>query len=520
MTDEPLSSVPTDRRLPAEPIWSKQTLAATATLAVIIALADLLFYPHEPGISFALFFAALTTAVAALYPRRVSDPRTLAMGAVALLSALPFVESENWLWLPFALGAVSLFTLEAAGHLGRFEDWLGSVVRFAVLSPVRLLVDAVMLLGEAGRQKFGGRLVRLGLVWIVPVACAAIFAWLFVAANPVLEDGFHAIRLETLFQFLDPRRVFIWGVVAAVAWPVLAPRLLRWETVGAWQGPLQPKPESLIFGAVAIRNSLMVFNALFAVQTAMDFVFLWGGVRLPDNLTYADYAHRGAYPLIVTAVLAGAFALAAMRRNGPGEKSQLIRTLVYLWIIQNVWLVISSILRLKLYVEAYGLSELRIAAGVWMGLVAVGLVLIVAKIALDCSNRWLVMANLTALMLTLWGVSFLNFPAVIASFNVDHSYEMTGSGMQLDDFYMESLGPEVIPALDRYLVNAKFSDADKLKEVGLIRDGLADQVVDRDAVGKADLWRLDWQSWTWRQERLRQYVKGQVFAPEQRAAIN
>ena len=56
---------------------------------MIIALADLLFYPHEPGISFALFFAALTTAVAALYPRRMSDPRTLAMGAVALLSALP-----------------------------------------------------------------------------------------------------------------------------------------------------------------------------------------------------------------------------------------------------------------------------------------------------------------------------------------------------------------------------------------------------------------------------------------------
>ena len=118
MTDEPLSSVPTDRRLPAEPIWSKRTLAATATLAVIIALADLLFYPHEPGISFALFFAALTTAVAALYPRRVSDPRTLAMGAVALLSALPFVESENWLWLPFALGAVSLH----AARLRRLDD--------------------------------------------------------------------------------------------------------------------------------------------------------------------------------------------------------------------------------------------------------------------------------------------------------------------------------------------------------------------------------------------------------------
>ena len=56
-----------------------------------------------------------------------------------------------------------------------------------------------------------------------------------------------------------------------------------------------------------------------------------------------------------------------------------------------------------------------------MGLVAAGLVLIVAKIALERTNRWLVMANLTALMLTLWGVSWLNFPAVISNFNVDHA---------------------------------------------------------------------------------------------------
>ena len=349
--------------------------------------------------------------------------------------------------------------------------------------------------------------------------CAAIFLLLFIAANPVLEDGFRAVRLETLFQLLDPLRVFIWGLVAATIWPVLAPRLLRWEKVAAWQGPLRPKPESLIFGSLAIRNSLIVFNALFAVQTAMDFIFLWGGVRLPDNLSYADYAHRGAYPLIVTAVLAGAFVLAAMRRNGAGEKSQLIRTLVYFWIVQNVWLVISSILRLKLYVEAYGLSEMRTAAGIWMGLVAVGLVLIVAKIALDRTNRWLVMANLTALMLTLWGVSWLNFPAVISSFNVDHSYEMTGGGMHLDDIYTGNLGPEVIPALDRLLTGAKFADADKLKEVGILRDNLADSVIDRDLVGKADLRTVDWQSWTWRQERLRQYLVGQVFAPERRAAI-
>ena len=52
-------------------------------------------------------------------------------------------------------------------------------------------------------------------------------------------------------------------------------------------------------------------------------------------------------------------------------------------------LVISSILRLDLYVGIYALTYWRVAAFIWMGLVAVGLVLIIARIALGKSNKWL-----------------------------------------------------------------------------------------------------------------------------------
>ena len=525
MTDQPLSNGPAEARLTHTPIWSERTVAAGAVLAAIIVLADGLFFRHEPGISLTLLFLAIIGGVVALQPRTLRGPRAWTLLTVAVLAALPFAEFENLAWLPFALGAVSLLALELTGCLARFEDWLGPIVRFAGLSPFRGLVDAITLLSEAGEQKLGSRFIRLALVWIVPVACAAVFAFLFVTANPVLDDVVRMIRLDVLVKLLDPLRVFIWAVVATVAWPVLMPRLLPWSTAGQWQGPLRPRPESLLFGAIAMRNSLIVFNALFAVQTAMDLLFLWGGVRLPDGLTYADYAHRGAYPLIATAILAGAFVLVAMRRNGPGEKSELIRTLVFAWIAQNVWLVISSILRLKLYVEAYGLTEMRIAAGVWMALVAVGLMLIVAKIVGERTNRWLVMANLTALMLILWGVSFLNIPAVIAKFNVEHSYEVTGTGegMRLDEHYMGDLGPQVIPALDEFLRTAKYADADQIKSIGILRDNLADTLIHRD-IGRGYSWSepvpVDWQSWTWRDERLRQYLKGQVFAPDAPAASN
>ena len=75
------------------------------------------------------------------------------------------------------------------------------------------------------------------------------------------------------------------------------------------------------FGFTTILRSLILFNLLFAVQTALDVIYLWGNAKLPDDITYASYAHRGAYPLILTALLAAGFVLAAMRPGGPAEKS-------------------------------------------------------------------------------------------------------------------------------------------------------------------------------------------------------
>ena len=177
--------------------------------------------------------------------------------------------------------------------------------------------------------------------------------------------------------------------------------------------------------------------------------YLWGNAPLPADIGYASYAHRGAYPLIVTALLAAGFVLAAMRPGGPAEQSRGIRPLVYLWVAQNILLVLSSILRLDLYVQIYLLTWWRVAAFIWMVLVALGLVLIVARIVLNGSNGWLIRANLITLTATLYICSLVNFAAIIADYNVSHSREAAGKGMWIDINYLFSLGPQALPAIDR-----------------------------------------------------------------------
>ena len=157
------------------------------------------------------------------------------------------------------------------------------------------------------------------------------------------------------------------------------------------------------FGVTTILRSLILFNLLFAVQTMLDVIYLWGNAKLPDDISYASYAHQGAYPLILTALLAAGFVLAAMKPGGPAEQSSVIRPLVYLWVAQNVLLVASSILRLDLYVQIY-LADLLARRGLYLDVACrhSGCCSSSPVSALNRSNGWLIRANLITLTATLY----------------------------------------------------------------------------------------------------------------------
>jgi hypothetical protein len=151
-------------------------------------------------------------------------------------------------------------------------------------------------------------------------------------------------------------------------------------------------------------------------------------------------------------------------------------------------LVLSAILRLKLYVGIYLLTYWRVTAAIWMGLVAIGLVLIVARIALDRSHRWLIRMNLLAVLATLYVCSLINFDAIIANYNVVHSHEAGGAGVALDGAYVASLGPQAIPALAKLAFNPYVA-------------ARLDPLLELQARDMAS-----WRSWSFRGWRLQRYL--------------
>jgi signal transduction histidine kinase len=238
-------------------------------------------------------------------------------------------------------------------------------------------------------------------------------------------------------------------------------------------------------GIASITLSLIAFNALFALQNGLDIAFLWSGVRLPEGMTLAEYAHRGAYPLIATALLAALFVLLTLQPGSQTAESSLIRRLVYAWIGQNLLLVASTILRTLDYVDAYSLTRLRIAALIWMALVAVGLVLICYRIWRSKSGAWLINANLAAALVALSICSVVDLGRMAAAWNVRHAREAGRTGANLDICYLRGLGASaLLPMIE---LEGRTRNPILRERVGWARIAAMEALAQRQS---------DWRGWT------------------------
>ncbi|MBR0725649.1 DUF4153 domain-containing protein [Bradyrhizobium manausense] len=428
------------------------SIPAKVGLALVLAaLADWLFYGERIGLSLSLF-AIVTSCVSVLFNHTTLNRRRAVIGAAILVAGLaPAIEELNPLSFLILITALLMALLLATNpETTGLVDRLRALRNFVLLGPFRFFPDALQIFNMSA-------FTRGVALWLLPAALGTVFVALFAVANPVIEHWMSLLNPMVIIDYISIPRVLFWTVMLALVWPFIHVRWRRRTIVTAAVDdvpappPLPPLVSAEFLGPSTILRSLILFNLLFATQSILDGLYLWGHLTLPADMTYAAYAHRGAYPLIATALLAAAFVLVAMRPGGPAEKSTIIRPLVYIWVGQNVLLVASSILRLDLYVDIYMLTYWRIAAFIWMGLVALGLVLIVARIVLNRSNRWLVSANLIALTIVLYGCSLVNFDAFIADYNVVHSREVSGRGMPIDTRYLAQIGPQALPAIERMM---------------------------------------------------------------------
>jgi len=187
-------------------------------------------------------------------------------------------------------------------------------IALTLASPVSVRVGAVATEQLEGLALRADVLIVCGVPF--EVGMGLVFVSLLVQANPVVES-----RLDQI-EARDLSRLLFWAGIGGLIWPFLRLAALRQRiTTTERDMRIGPRWRPAMLNPGSVSHSLILFNLLFAVQTGLDATYLIGSATLPEGMSYAEYAHHGAYPLLIATLLAGVFALAdrpEIRRHAPG----------------------------------------------------------------------------------------------------------------------------------------------------------------------------------------------------------
>ncbi|HQE83847.1 MAG TPA: DUF4173 domain-containing protein [Candidatus Hydrogenedentes bacterium] len=452
------------------------------------ALGDLLLRALPYGLNAAVWATAvLACAVVLLYRRQ----ERLSAWAIALivsswLFAVCFAWRDGvylkWLAVCCWLASAAL----AAGAIGGFPPACASFLEYlATLAcgTVKILFGGWHALTAANPREWRVNSLRkpwvssaiLGVVLAVPIL--AVFGVLLISADRAfgqLISRLFSFDLQSVRQHVVAFGVSAWiggGLLAALIFGVVrhAPNegILRSIRVGGVE-------TGIVFGAVD-----MLFFAFVTVQ----FQYFFGGsgrVETVADLTYSEYARHGFFELCaVTALtlLLQYFFHWLMRDRGRHEKV-VCRLLSVVQLLLVGVIMVSALMRMNLYIDAYGLTQLRFYSTAFMLWIGFSLAWFAVTALWGRAKRFMVGMVVSGMLLVL-AFHAVNPGGIIVSWNLAR----TRDGKPFDAAYALSLGADAVPGLVAAIGELDERDAER------VRLGLGEQWEQlRDA---------GWRTWNW-----------------------
>ncbi|MFZ3473378.1 DUF4153 domain-containing protein [Streptomyces sp. 4.24] len=432
----PLAWAEAARPAVVEPIPAAVLGAAVASgVAVALLLGDGL----GPGLLLAVVPALFGAYLAARRAGRTARPWTAvwALGCLALL-AVPALRDSAW---PSTL-ALFAAVLTGALALHGSRSWPG-----ILLSPVGFVDSAVLgvrWLWTGVRSRGSGnrdRWLPVVKAALVALVLLVLFGALFASADAAFADVLSGLTpdvsgVDGPVRFL----LFLLGTVLALAVARTAAGPSRWDRIEVAPGKARSRVEWAL--------PLVVLNLLFAGFNAVQLTVLFGGYRevlAATGLSYSEYARQGFWQLLWATLLTLAVIALALRwapRGGAGDR-RLVRAVLGTLCALTLVVVASALHRMDLYVDAYGLTRLRVSVAgmeLWLGLV---IVLIMAAGVFGA--RWLPRAVAGSAVAAVLAFGLMSPDGMIAEGNVAR-FERAG---KIDLAYFQSLSADAVPGLDR-----------------------------------------------------------------------
>jgi hypothetical protein len=492
-----------------EPLQPRAAHRIVAVALLVGVLVDVLVPGNGTGINAVLVVAAVLAAAAlAAGPDgiRRMDPVDAWLPVAALgFASMAAIRADDWLVTIDLLLAAALTggTVACLAGARITRGLVPAIVTLGVGLVVGLIIGAVTVLGAArpapaaeGATPAGDRVragvrragpVLRGLLLAIPIV--AVFALLFASADAVFAELARTAldwRIELDLSAAVDRAAWIlivaWAMagllaIAVRSLPTLVPGgpdELReaWSAADATadavrQADAPPPPpwwsggslgaasaaemrQPVRLGTVEAATVLWLLVALFAGFVALQLTYLFGGhdTAAVAGMTYSEYARRGFFELVAVAVLAGTLVVVLDLAVAWRGRAQLAGAIALLGLTGIV--LVSAFVRLRLYQDAYGWTELRfvvIVAILWLAM-ALGLTvwLLLARM-----TRWTLHVLGILLLVTVAGMNVVGPQAFVADRNLERALDPAGvppgGRTGLDAGYLATLGDEAVPSL-------------------------------------------------------------------------
>lgn len=406
-----------------------------------------LFYDQGAGLNVLLFSFYLVACTAWVNRGIFGQPMTLLMVILTLLSSVNVFRLGSELALYSTITCLLLMTSFARrDRQSAALNLLQSIISFVSVPFVFAIRLSEFDSGHLSQQ--GSDRKKKWVTLLVPAFLVFIFIMIYRSANPLFRTYTNVLEFD-----------FNW------AWFVIA-LLGMWLAYGAFQGwrlksadhwELIPSPgllpvhSGLWDPARAFRILLVLLNILLLVINVLDVYYLYLGAGLPAGVTHKQFVHQGVGMLMLSIILgicSMLYFISVVKVNA----RQFTGMLLVLWIVQNLFMVISTCQRNHLYIHEALLTYKRIGVYYWLWMAAVGL-MSVLFVLLKNSGPWLVM-RFTSLVavITLALSSVVDFDEYIGRYNLQHVKYLAS----LDKKYLLEISDVNLPRLCKLRFDREF----------------------------------------------------------------
>ncbi len=339
-------------------------------------------------------------------------------GQVRVASVVSYIAGMFSTGVEMLLGAFPLLTNEIDWRLialwRPWQIWRRVVVGVLITLPLLLVFGGLFAAADAGFARILRQLININVAELIGrIVLFITIMWLAV--------GLLSAMVLPIFHYVDKSAM---------------PALFK-------------------LGLVEFGLPLSALTLLFAAFVALQLTYLFGGesmVSVASGLTYADYARRGFFELVVVAVL---LLIVLLLTDWLIDKSD-ARVLHFFRIIASVLIVLMGIVmvsafqRMWLYTQIYGLSELRIYPTAFMIWIAMTFLWFAFTILRGRTQRFIFGAMLAGFV-TLLGLNLVNPDALIVRFNAQRAGGLVAlaprASRAFDSQYVMQLSADAVPAL-------------------------------------------------------------------------